>query len=69
MNIERQNNGVTIRLDGNEICRAIDAWLVAMHLTVRGPRTITVNGDLCKRGQVYVDPAGYVITPDGERLP
>lgn len=52
--------GVEITLTGNEVARAIDAYLVARGVHVDGARTITVNGELCERGQVYVDPAGSV---------
>lgn len=60
--------GVSIELDGNEVAIAIDAWLVAHGVHVSGPRTITVNGELCERGQIYVDPSGFVITPEGDKL-
>lgn len=60
--------GVSIELDGKEVAIAIAAWLVAHGVHVSGPRTITVNGELCKRGQIYVDPSGFVITPEGEKL-
>lgn len=60
--------GVSIQLTGDEIATAIDAYLVAREVVVRGPRTITVNGHLCKFGQVYVDPSGFVVS-DGKRLP
>jgi len=54
--------GVAIELSGVEVAIAIDAYLVAHRIYVRGPRTITVNSELCKCGKVYVDPIGYVIT-------
>jgi hypothetical protein len=54
--------GVSITLDGNEVATAIDAYLVAHDINVCGPRTITVNGELCQDGHVYVDPSGFVIT-------
>ena len=60
--------GVSIELDGNEVATAIDAWLVAHGAHVSGPRTITVNGKLCKVGNIYVDPSGFVITPKGKRV-
>lgn len=56
--------GVSIELTGDEVARAIDAWLVALGVHVSGPRTITVNGELCKFGNVYVDPSGFVIADD-----
>lgn len=59
--------GVEIELTGDEVASAIDAWLVAHAVYISGPRTIRVNGELCKEGLVYVDPSGSVIT-EGERL-
>lgn len=74
MNIQYGNGstkygpGVSIELTGNEVATAIDAWLVAHGVHVSGARTITVNGELCGDGQIYVDPSGFVITPEGNRL-
>lgn len=74
MNIQHGNGpteygpGVSIELDGNEVATAIDAWLVAHGVHVSGPRTITVNGELCEAGQIYVDPSGFVITPKGKKV-
>lgn len=59
--------GVSIKLTGDEVATAIDAWLVAQRVYVSGPRTITVNGDLCKTGEVYVDPSGFAIV-NGEKV-
>lgn len=53
--------GVDILLSGEEVARAIAAYLVAHGVYVDGARTITVNGDLCERGRVYVDPGAAVI--------
>lgn len=53
--------GVDIHLTGSEVATAIYAYLVAHNVHVDGPRTVTVNGDLCSVGRVYVDPAGSVI--------
>jgi hypothetical protein len=53
--------GVSIELTGSEVAQAIHAWLVAHGVYVDGPRTVTVNGDLCGKGSVYVDPSGFVI--------
>lgn len=59
--------GVSIELSGEEIALAISAFLVAHGIHVDGPRTITVNGELCDAGQVYVDPSGFVVS-DGQRF-
>lgn len=53
--------GVSIELTGDEVATAIDAWLVAQGIRVNGPRTISVNGELCEKGHIYVDPSGSVI--------
>ena len=58
--------GVEIKLTGSEVATAIDAYLVAHGVYVSGSRTITVNGELCETGRVYVDPSGFVVT-DGKR--
>lgn len=58
---ESGNGGVDINLSGDELAIAIDAYLVARRVHISGPRTITVNGGLCERAQVYVDPMGFVI--------
>lgn len=60
--------GVSIELTGEDVAIAIDSYLVAHKIHVNGPRTITVNGELCQYGKVYVDPSGFVITPDGEKM-
>lgn len=59
--------GIEINLSGDEIACAIDAYLVSHDVNVDGPRTIKVNGELCKEGRVYVDPSGSVYT-NGERI-
>lgn len=59
--------GVSIDLTGDEVAMAIDAWLMARGVHVRGPRTVKVNGDLCEIGEIYVDPSGFVVA-DGERF-
>lgn len=59
--------GVEIKLNGDEVATAIDAYLIAHRVYVSGPRTITVNGELCESGRVYVDPSGYVIN-EGVRI-
>lgn len=59
--------GVSVELTGDEVATAIDAYLVARGICVRGPRTITVNGGLCETGRIYVDPSGFVVA-DGEKF-
>lgn len=54
--------GVLVELAGDEIATAIDAWLTAHNITINGPRTIRVNGDICHNGEVYVDPSGILIS-------
>jgi hypothetical protein len=53
--------GVSINLDASEVATAILAYLIAHDVYIDGPRTITVNGDLCKTGHIYVDPVGFVL--------
>lgn len=53
--------GVDIELTGEEVAIAIDGYLVAHKVYIRGPRTIRVNGKLCDNGSIYVDPSGHVI--------
>lgn len=57
--------GVEITLTGDEVATAIDAYLVAHNIYVKGARTIRVNGELCEYGEIYVDPSGRVIA-DGK---
>ena len=59
--------GVSIDLTGDEVATAIDAWLVAHCVHVSGPRTVTVNDELCGNGYVHVDPSGFVIA-NGEKF-
>jgi len=58
--------GVEISLTCDEVATAIDAYLVAHGIHITGARTIKVNDELCKNGEVYVDPSGFVIA-DGEK--
>jgi hypothetical protein len=59
--------GVEVLLTGDEVAVAIDAYLTAHQIYVSGPRTITVNGELCGSGRVYVDPSGFAMH-EGKRL-
>lgn len=38
---------VMIKLTGDEVATAIDAYLTAHDVNVAGPRTVTLNGELC----------------------
>lgn len=60
--------GVSIELSGDEVATAISAYLTSHGVSIQGPRTITVNGNLCHKGYVYVDPSGFVVTPKGTTL-
>jgi hypothetical protein len=53
--------GVEINLTGEDVALAIDAYLVAHNIHVRGARTISINGELCEFGEVYVDPGAFVM--------
>jgi hypothetical protein len=59
--------GVNIDLTGDEVAIAICSYLVAHGVYIEGPRTVSVNGELCDHGRVYVDPSGFVIH-DGEKF-
>ena len=60
MKIQTDGDGVRITMSGDEVALAISSWILAKGLNVHGPRTINVNGDLCREGSVYVDPSGFV---------
>lgn len=53
--------GVQIDLTGEEVARAICTYLMAQGTIINGSRTITVNGELCEYGSIYVDPNGFVM--------
>lgn len=53
--------GVSVELSGDEIATAVTAYLTAHDIHISGARTITVNGELCEGGRVYVDPSGVVL--------
>lgn len=59
--------GVSVQLTGDDVACAIDTWLVAQGVHVSGPRTVTVNGEMCRSGHVYVDPSGFVVA-EGRKL-
>lgn len=53
--------GVEITLNGDELALAITAYLSDNGIMIRGPRTVTVNGQHCAEAMVYVDPSGTVV--------
>lgn len=55
--------GVTVyvNLTGYEVVKAIEQYLASRKIKVSGPRTFSVNGELVTRGEVLVDPSGYVL--------
>ena len=60
--------GVSIKLDGDELTKAINAWLAWEGVYIDGPRTISINdGQKCEDAEIYVDPSG-VVQSDGERF-
>ena len=59
--------GVDIKLSGEEVARAIMTYLTAKGVHISGARTITVNGELCESGRIYVDPSGFCIDKKGKK--
>jgi hypothetical protein len=53
--------GVQIDLTGSEVAMAIYTYLTAHNVIISGAATITVNGELCEYGGIYVDPSARVI--------
>jgi len=53
--------GVDIKLTGSEVAMAIYTYLTAHGVHVSGAATVKVNGELCKKGSIYVDPSGEVV--------
>lgn len=62
----RYGTGVSIKLTGDEVAVAIRAYCVAHGVHIDGPSTVVVNNDLCMSGEIYVDPAGFVIARGGK---
>jgi len=57
----KYGKGVDITLSGDEVARAIMTYLTAKGVYISGAITITVNGELCESGRIYVDPSGICI--------
>jgi len=53
--------GVQINLTGEEVATAILAYCVAHDVNISGAMTIRVNGEMIKKGEIYVDPSGKVV--------
>lgn len=66
-NVDKYGPGVVIELTGDEVALAIDTYLMAHEVHYTGPRTVTVNGELCQKGRIFVDPTGSVMFK-GERF-
>lgn len=64
--------GVNIKLTGNEVALAIYTYLTAHDVHIQGPATIKINGSLCKKCSIYVDPSGKVVAKgkllDGSKI-
>lgn len=52
--------GIDIILSGDEVAIAIDNYLKLYKIDINGPRTIRINGELCEKGEIYIDPSGEV---------
>lgn len=59
--IIRIDKCVSVVVSGDEVAIAIIAYLAAHNVYVSGPRTVRINGDLCAKGEVNVDPSGFVM--------
>lgn len=73
MNVRQHSftKGIYIDISMDEIAIAIDAYLVAHGIVVRGPRTISIEGlslSQYERVHIYVDPSGFVIDADGNKF-
>ncbi len=53
--------GVEIKLSAKDVCLAIEAYLVTKNIHYSGSRTMTINGELIKKGSVYIDPAATLV--------
>jgi len=63
----KYGKGVDITLSGEEVARAIMTYLTAKGVYISGARTITVNGELCESGRIYIDPSGFCIDKKGKK--
>ena len=59
--------GVDITLSGEEVARAIMTYLTSKGVHIYGARTITINGELCESGRIYIDPSGFCIDKKGKK--
>jgi hypothetical protein len=66
----KRGHSIIIELDGAEVAEAIDAWIIGRGVYVSGERAVTVNGEICHTGQIYIfSPASLAVTPIGEKMP
>lgn len=63
----KYGKGVDILLSGEEVATAIMTYLTAKGIYISGARTITVNGELCKSGRIYIDPSSFCIDKKGKK--
>ena len=56
--ISEYGPGIDIILTGEEVALAIEAFILTHNVWIEGSRTIKVNGELCEKGYVYIDPSG-----------
>ena len=57
--------GISITFTGEELARAINAFVAAQGVHIEGPRTVRVRKELCSSVEIYVDPSGFVIDAEG----
>jgi len=60
--------GIDIILTGDEVALAIETFLTAQNLYIKGARTLRVNGELCDKGSIYIDPSGSILLKGKEYL-
>lgn len=60
MKVTKHSNGVDISLSGEEVAIAITAYLHAHQVYIHAPATVTVNDEPCRKGNVWIDPCGFV---------
>ena len=59
---DKDNPGVRIDLTPEEVCLAVEAFLVSNGVFIRGPRRVTVNSTTVHNASVSVEDTGSVET-------